>query len=132
MENQTEALKFQQENKKRRKRIKTALIASTLAVSVGGGVGIGYIIWYTKYANNDANVLVIKDAGNFTGNVGSAITPTHSLACTTKAGTTVKDANYSAADLPEGLEINSKSGVISGVPIREASGSYTIQVTSDE
>jgi hypothetical protein len=131
MPNKNQPLKFQQENTKRRKRrMKIALIVGALVVSVGGGIGIAYAIWYTKYANNNDNVLDIKNASDLKANVGR-FCATESLTCTTKTGKSVNDAIYSARDLPEGFSIDSKSGVVGGVPKTEGSYNYTIQVTSD-
>jgi hypothetical protein len=59
---------------------------------------------------------------------GKPITPTPTLITQTNSGTILNDAIYSAVDLPEGLMINSSTGVITGV--MTSSGNFTYKIVA--
>jgi hypothetical protein len=75
--------------------------------------------------------LDIIGAVNITGNVNTQITNTSSLSCLTDTGASVENVFYSVLDLPNDLQIDPSSGIISGIPKTEGSGTYTINATAD-
>jgi hypothetical protein len=146
--NQTESLKFRKEDGeisnvhnniltseqhriwKRRNKVKATLVAGTAVVGVSGGIGIGYGISHPGV--QIAKSLVISNAQDIVGNVGTSIANTNALSCATDTGDSVTDVVYTATGLAHNnLQINSSNGIISGTPDKSGFGTYTVTATAD-
>jgi hypothetical protein len=75
--------------------------------------------------------LDISGAKNIEGNAQTQIAATDQLSCKTDTGDEVSGVVYEADGLPNGLEIDKETGIISGAPNDEGFGLYTITTTAD-
>jgi hypothetical protein len=78
----------------------------------------------------DPKLLTILNATYITGHVDTPIAETPRLLCTTDTDVDAENVTYTASNLPDGLEINKDTGIISGTPTTKGAGIYTIHATA--